>query len=364
MEKKYIEPNDPLIRETAQNAAAEAQYILGADVVDRLPSVLQEIESHTPPYTPEEKREKLWDALEGSRARLISVIDAQKSDPESDACLTLAEWFSENMRLLPVQGKRDLTHVLSAEDPVARFGEMLSQKTFRPQTFARLIQIHGTKAVYGRDEFVRETPGLRLEFIDRVEKAVQEGYLLPIFALEQKVKEISVWGYDPIATLQLNVTGYFDQTYITASVLLRPAERRHAFFHEATHAIIGGNTPLAVRFTPGSSPVLWLQKIGLTFDFPRANKEVLTVWRWLNEAVTEMIARKLSGADFGSYQHEIDQLEELVSLGIPRRLFIEAYQEQYRADIRGASRLPKLQELLRRIREVRGRNWLREQESR
>ena len=141
---------------------------------------------------------------------------------------------------------------------------------------------------------------------------------------------------------------------------------RHAMYHELVHVGIAGKK-LTLEAPPGFTEGLNEQKSGLHFSHMTPRADSLLARRdfyvWLNEAITEKIARAFSGYNISrAYETEITTMKALIQSGVSRDALNDAYQENYRVGEQGVQRLPKFAALLSEIRRVQGPHWLLEQE--
>src|SRR3989344_320191 len=209
---------------------------------------------------------------------------------------------------------------------------------------------------------------LKENFLAQVENAVADGFLSENTDLEKVKKRLEytvVQLLDPVVqghgTFGIS-RGEQGIVLIHPDAIAQGAEAlRHIVFHELVHDAIAG-LAVAVKITSNDEPTeVDFKKCGVRFNLRKTYPKRDATWlNNMNEGITEKIALHLSGhEDAHAYGMERAYVDHLTGKEIPFKLFVEAYQEEYRVNQPGI-RVPRLQELLNKIREVKGDKWLKD----
>lgn len=219
------------------------------------------------------------------------------------------------------------------------------------ELFAQMVERHVQNFTEKSKEFDLEVEKFKSDFKKRVQDEITAGYL-PII-MDKAEGRVDTTKVSLADRLEIDDLASYDNWHGLISDALPEAKRRHAIFHELTHAISGRmiTTQKQEVFN-----ILNHQKTGLHFKFQKDIKKFPTSkLAWLNEAVTEKIALKLSQASGreGYYVLERHELEQLLSKGVPEEYFINAYFEDYDPMDKN-SKLSAYRVLINKIREVVG----------
>lgn len=303
---------------------------------------------------------------------MLEWYDDKKTHANYDTAVAFAvtKIFSDNQKL--ADDYKTMTGVEATPDS---FVGNLRLKKIPKQIIAGFFQEWGNfigelqKGLEGR------FPKDKEEFIAKTPELVADGTLAPdtdVETVRRRLAPVTARILDPLDENQTNNRRTY-ANYGSERVGVLPishdggANIRHNIFHEFVHAGIAGRKITEERGIV--RPEVHEQKSGLLFSH-RRGKEIIfpthtQFHSWMNEAKTEKIARRYSGYDKSdAYSREIEVMErELVAAGIPDMLITEAYQENYLVGAQGV-RLPKYQDLLKKIDETKGKGWLLSQNDR
>ncbi len=149
------------------------------------------------------------------------------------------------------------------------------------------------------------------------------------------------------------------------------SEIRKTIFHELNHFLAGKNhiekqtieerqikIDGAWRTERFLVPEYRKKKEGLSFEAHHKAKRFGLAPNWLNEGVTEMLARHMAGiTEETSYRAERSAIQTLIDQGVSFRLFVHAYFESL--DPQNKERgYPAFRALNERIVALRGKGWL------
>ncbi len=235
---------------------------------------------------------------------------------------------------------------------------LLKDARLSNELFARILENHKRRFDAEIAGFSAEVTRYKTEFAERALVAISNRDI-PISQqlLERRLKETQIILSDPL--VDTSGAEYRDGV-ARASKALEPENRRHAVFHELTHAISG--RIMGLRDHEG-----WEKyeekKTGLHIQARRRDRWLpVEKLRWLNEAVTEDLTLQLSGEDDkGAYVLERAELKNLIDQGVPRGTILQAYFESYDPEADG-EKLPGWQAMVKNIRDVKGPGWLTKQE--
>jgi hypothetical protein len=208
----------------------------------------------------------------------------------------------------------------------------------------------------------------RQEFVIAVKQQIGDGFLAPntdLALVENRASHTLISIIDPLDEATTRLAGSWDGTGISVKPDIRPEREREIVFHEYVHAALAGRKLVVLENRPGYTDEIHEQKSGVQLrgrlDSPRQLKK----WRWLNEALTEEIAARLGAYPPRVYENERHALKIVIRLAESKdgsgdalmQSLVYAYQEDYGSDVKGDSRLPRLQKALREVRAVAG-DWL------
>ncbi|NBS41265.1 hypothetical protein EBS80_01235 [bacterium] len=196
------------------------------------------------------------------------------------------------------------------------------------------------------------------EFSEAVDRAIASGLLPPNPNYRQRVADVRFILLDPIVGGNRGGRVY-DSGIISINVDRMDEEAtKLTVFHELSHQISGTMIQQVVteQGTPGSAHAR--RKTGLEFQSRHDGRKQGT---WLNEALTELLARRLAGTEeTSSYLHEQAVVLSLVEGGaVPMSLFYRAYCESPDTPANRRSGLPAYRELNRAMTKALGPGWLR-----
>lgn len=141
---------------------------------------------------------------------------------------------------------------------------------------------------------------------------------------------------------------------------------RHLLFHELTHELAGRSIRIITEKTWKSVPErrVYDRKSGVQMRHDEGGAVITRRFRWLNEAITEWYALRLSGFideksnESGMYKgspcyiKERKELDRLFALGLPEKLVLAAYVENIHEEQQLNERGVAFAALLRKIREI------------
>ncbi len=196
-------------------------------------------------------------------------------------------------------------------------------------TYDALIDWHGVSAREERLLWEAQLPALRENFLERLLTALdQEEVSIDVSKLRQRSMGTPVQFEDP---------WFFPSQYhpVTATAHVRisefPKRTEISFAHEMMHAL-SGRTMIE---TQSSDEAVVNQKLGFAFRRTQGRdflKEISPPrFQWLNEAITDYLTRWIRGSTTG-YEKEEELFSLLQKNGqkvVPRRLFLQAYFENY-----------------------------------
>lgn len=316
--------------------------------------------------------EQLQEALEADKRDFISFLaNTGKSETGRNA---LAALISGMSAFAKAKDNRQLIAILDSEDTADTFIKLIRENEISDTFLSSILGAHAEHQATIREHFEneKEIEQIKAEFLELVQKNVAAGYLSTNTDLEylsQRMEELLFVHLDPWVAVskditEPNVAGFYNK-FVVANVApsnigsMNLTDRKNTWFHELAHAVLAGRKIIETSYDSGTD--LTFEKSGLFFDFGNSEKGYRAWNSWLDEAVTERIAMRFSGKEkSNAYEKERDVLEDLIASGVSEKMFIEAYQENYRVGVEGESRLPKLQALLAKIREVKGDKWLEE----
>ncbi|HEY8108859.1 MAG TPA: hypothetical protein VIF43_02525 [Patescibacteria group bacterium] len=253
------------------------------------------------------------------------------------------------------------------------------------------LEDYETRFVLGSEKHRERFERYFTEFLGAAEQAIEDGWLpLTRDELYERIGWVNPRVYSGLAAAlylrpdgRHGIGGYFNDdesigvTDDTTSEILQ----RHYFFHEMVH-MLAGRTILAYRDSDSGNVTFHHQRNGLHFRVgtphvaPRIKKRLprgrihrpLPVHdertedrlRWLNEAVTEEVARRLDNMAFDTYDEERRlkrQYQHDGDLHLLDQVFLEAYFENHRGSASG-SKVPKWKALRRLADEAHGKGFL------
>ena len=245
---------------------------------------------------------------------------------------------------------------------------MLKENRVDDDLFADMVRSYQGQHREREQELKERFEILKENFLAQVENAVADGFLSENTDLEKVKKRLEytvVQLLDPVVqghgTFGIS-RGEQGIVLIHPDAIAQGAEAlRHIVFHELVHDAIAG-LAVAVKITSNDEPTeVDFKKCGVRFNLRKTYPKRDATWlNNMNEGITEKIALHLSGhEDAHAYGMERAYVDHLTGKEIPFKLFVEAYQEEYRVNQPGI-RVPRLQELLNKIREVKGDKWLKD----
>jgi hypothetical protein len=200
--------------------------------------------------------------------------------------------------------------------------------------FEEMVRVHILSHNEKRDEFNERLPDILADFRDSAIEAIKNGYLpISVDLLESRMGETKVYLADNMEMFD-DVCGTYRASTGVIKVVANPDEKRQKedIYHEMVHTL-SGRTLLLKNKIDNEKKNVEHQRIGLSFDVvdtAGAFKE--KKFRWINEAVTEEIAIKLSESEDGTYPEERKNLNVLYGNGLLREDLYAAYFENYDPD--------------------------------
>lgn len=204
----------------------------------------------------------------------------------------------------------------------------------------------------------------REEFRAKVHHAVSEGLLPPNEHYDQRIDDVEFLVSDPVA--MRNALGRSHGAGILSIQVEFREETfiRKTVFHEMVHHIAGGaiQKTETERYEHGSLQFKATRyvnrKHGLAFNTDNETREK---GDWINEGMTELLARNLAGVDIvTSYRHEQNAILNIIRSGaVPQKLFIDAYFEGHLARPEDGSRLPAFRALNKAMTKAYGAGWMK-----
>jgi vacuolar-type H+-ATPase subunit H len=155
-----------------------------------------------------------------------------------------------------------------------------------------------------------------------------------------------------------------------------PEGAKHTVFHELAHHVSGvgivkePSLSLSEDGQVQQHDQIQLAKLGGHFNRSKGPHSNRHKQMWLNEALTELVASKMSGVPFRrerpdasrvmtGYGEYIDEVWEMVDAGITWDELYDAWAEDMLVEPENGTRIPKYDHLIRRIREVEGRGAMK-----
>jgi len=196
-----------------------------------------------------------------------------------------------------------------------------------------------------REQFLQEAARkIKMEFITALREGVSSGFL-PKIVLQSlsRMESVTIYLRDTMGNTQSMQSGELascDAVSRKIGILSELAQEssfsqlRNALFHEFLHILSGQSITMqtGAQGDAGES-VIFLKKIGVKITGSTAR------YTWLNEAITEWLALKLSGytsdqnerAYKGSmaYIAERKELDRLLESGVEKSTVVEAYFENF-----------------------------------
>lgn len=219
-------------------------------------------------------------------------------------------------------------------------------------SFINMLELHNRTFREKSEQLQGDLPELKAEFKDKFKAFVKEkGIDLSEDVIDDRIDNTRVELADALTTTFEGIGGDFDPERgirISEQALVGEGRwkdsLRKILAHELVHAI-SGRTATFKEDDSGFSEFDQInhQRIGFTFK---------GVFRWLNEAVTENIARNIYPDDFPTYetfQRIYKYLRDYGEIMIPDTDFYDAYFENYDPDIPGEQRIPHWKKLWTQI---------------
>lgn len=147
------------------------------------------------------------------------------------------------------------------------------------------------------------------------------------------------------------------------SFQMRPEELpllRASLFHEFLHELSGKSISIKTEVLDESNKIITHQKVGVAL---RPEFAEYTPNKWLNEAITEWLATRMSGyvdtnerayKGSRSYTEERRELDRLFSLGLEEKVAIQAFFENFSSEQPRQELGRHYKALVRRIKELEG----------
>ncbi len=221
----------------------------------------------------------------------------------------------------------------------------------------KMAEVHKNK--FDKKAEIMEVKFLEIknDFKIQAFRMIDEGKLpMSKSLVEKRINEYNVIVHDPINKDSFGVGDALSKT-ISVRIDLTDDELRHTLFHEYVHAIAGLTIVRKVKKSisfieyerEGLSTAGFLEYEGKVTDFKRRK------YLWLTEAVTEIITLELLREDDGNhYMFERAEVLILINAGVPKKMFIDAYFENY--SLKNGT--PKFDALFAKIKEVMGEEFI------
>ena len=267
----------------------------------------------------------------------VKLIEEAMKKPE------LIEWFRRQPLLKDAFDERYLNEMMfrrfkTVTDSARMAAILIAYKIFTTPDFIEripsniLVSISSAYTDYlqqRRKEFVKRCPELIESTRKKLYEAIDRGEI-PI--TKKKVEMVLDRLHMTLAdtmVMRLNDTyGSYDKDtlsiYLDAN--LDDSELEETFHHEILHALSGMTILSSDEWTNESL------RVGLAYRDD-------SLFRWLNEAVTETLNIKVFGHEDGDFYKESRKLLDLLSKDIDFKLFVDAYFEEYDPDAPKEERL-------------------------
>lgn len=157
----------------------------------------------------------------------------------------------------------------------------------------------------------------KAEYRARVLEEIETGYLPTWVAeiLDQRLDELRFEYLDFMNSPKIGDMQLWHIRIASGTIL---EDRRHSFFHEVTHALMGREIVIAYGAQGATKfRILNLKRTGLqSYSFSKGGITFGCKNRGINEAVTEEVAKKLSGYPHNNnYQFEFMEMQGMIMRG-------------------------------------------------
>ncbi len=244
------------------------------------------------------------------------------------------------------------------------FWELFNKGEIPSSVFAAILDQRERRQEQLQQEWNERFEMWRGQFRLQLQFAVSEGIIPPNDHYDDRIADVQFLVADPVA-MGTTVGRSHGAGILSVQVEFREESAvRKTLFHEMTHHIAGGAIQKTDVDTYQHNSLRWQstqytnRKHGLAFN---ANRGFRENGAWLNEGVTELLARHLAKEDaMTSYPYEQTTILAMIKSGVPQELFINAYFEGHLATPENGSRLPAFRALSKKITELYGAGWLKD----
>lgn len=244
------------------------------------------------------------------------------------------------------------------------FWELFGNDEIPDRVFIAILEQRKRRQAELQKEWEGKFEGWKSEFRLELKKAVMDGHIPRNERYDERIDDVRILVADPIAMGSLAGR---DHGAGILSVRVESREEgaiRKTVFHEMTHRVAGGAIQRTDTEAYDHDSLLWQsadyvnRKHGLAFNAERGFRINGT---WLNEGMTELLARYLANVEeMTSYSQEQTLILEIMRSGlVPRSLFVNAYFEGHLAEPENGSRLPAFRALSLAMTEAYGAGWLK-----
>ncbi len=252
-----------------------------------------------------------------------------------------------------------------------RFGEWRADVP--PEFLVKVVRAHQERMNARQEQAEAIFEATKAEFLSAIQREVDKGALpIDMETVHRRLGMVRVQLWDRLLEPFSSQQGAHGSDgvisfYSSALEVGQEQRLRKTIFHELTHEIAGKSIQLIPEAKGGSGGLrAFERKSGIEMAHD-SRAELVKRFTWLNEAITEWYALRLSGSGRGavaspdgppgpeykgskSYVEERQELDRLFARGLPERLVLDAYFEDIRSDQPPHARGLAFAALLRNIR--------------
>ena len=266
----------------------------------------------------------------------------------------LANFFNDYLKTKP-KAKKELAAILGVkavtekEIFMSAFAKIASSRPSKgykiPETMLLdMLLVHSDQEQGKQKKFINNINILKKEVRFLVMLAAGRISSVDIKIVQERISNLEIELLDPMEALIQERLGDYDPVLhqLRVSTDVEISGLKHILTHEYFHAISGLSESADVPLRWPELSSYDFQKVGLSLGRTMKKRPGTPSFEWLNEAVTEQLAAQFTHAPKQAYHEERRLLSLLLRNGLPKRVLLDAYFENYTGKKVTEHDLPKL----------------------